>query len=65
MVHSGFGLFGFFIAAIVFVVPLWRVCERLGFPPWISLAAVVPLANVVLLYFLAFAEWPSERRGCA
>jgi len=61
MMHGGFGFFGLVIAAIAVVIPLWRICARLGFPPWISLAALVPLANVLLLYFLAFAEWPMEK----
>jgi hypothetical protein len=61
MMHGGFGFFGLLIAAVAVVVPLWRICDRLGFPAWISLGALVPLANVVLLYFLAFAEWPIDK----
>lgn len=43
------------IAALV-VIPLWRICDKLGFPGVLSLLALVPLLNVGLLYFLAFSE---------
>ena len=62
MMHGGFGFIGMLVVGALVVVPLWRVCVRLGFPGWVSLAALVPLANLLLLYFLAFAEWPIERR---
>jgi hypothetical protein len=58
--HS-FGMPGLFVAAILVVVPLWRLCTRLGFPGWLALAALVPLANVLLLYYLAYADWPRDR----
>lgn len=45
------------IAAIV-VVPVWRICVRVGYPGALSLLMVVPLANLGLLYFLAFSDWP-------
>lgn len=44
-----------FFAALL-VIPLWRICERLGFPGVLSLLALVPLLNVGLLYFLAFSK---------
>lgn len=60
-----FGMPGLLMAAVLVVVPLWRLCTRLGFPGWIALAALVPVANVGLLYFLAFAEWPRDRSASA
>lgn len=61
--HTGFGFFGMALMAVAAVIPLWRICTRIGFPGWISLAALIPLANLLLLYFLAFAEWPREKGG--
>ncbi len=43
------------------IYPFWRICVRAGFPGWIALLIVVPLVNLGLLYFLAFAHWPSLR----
>jgi hypothetical protein len=29
---------------------------------WMGLLVLVPMVNLILLYFLAFADWPAERR---
>jgi hypothetical protein len=47
---------------ILSVPALWHLCRRAGYSSWFSLAALIPLANVLLLYFLAFAEWPNQPR---
>ena len=51
------------VIAIAVVVPAWRICRRTGYPGWLGLLAVVPFANLVLLYFIAFADWPADKRG--
>jgi hypothetical protein len=50
------------LAHLLSVPPMWRLCSRLGYSGWFSLAMLVPLANIFLLYFLAFAEWPLGQR---
>lgn len=50
-------------AAVIVVVPAARICSRAGFPAWLGIAAVVPGANLLLLWFLAFAQWPARRDG--
>lgn len=47
------------ISAALFVWPAWRICRRAGFPGSLGLLAMVPVANLVLLYILAFAPWPA------
>ncbi len=47
------------VAALV-VIPVWRICVRIGYPGALSLLMLVPLLNLGLLYFIAFADW---RRG--
>lgn len=42
--------------------PCWRVCSKAGFPGALGLLVMVPFANLLLLYLLAFAEWPALRR---
>lgn len=39
--------------------PAARMLRRVGFSPWLGVLAVVPLANLVLLWFVAFAPWPA------
>jgi hypothetical protein len=44
---------------IVVVWPMMRICEKAGFPSWYGLFGLVPVANVLLLWFLAFVPWPA------
>jgi hypothetical protein len=45
--------------------PFWRICKRVGYSPWLSLLILVPLANLAFIYYLAFADWPSEKKTTA
>ncbi|MBA4742760.1 MAG: hypothetical protein H2060_08645 [Azoarcus sp.] len=49
------------VVAIVVVIPVWRICRRTGHPGWIGLLILIPVVNLVLLYFIAFADWPATR----
>ena len=44
--------------ALLIIWPAATICRRLGFSPWLGVFAVVPLANVLLLWFVALSEWP-------
>ncbi|MBV8165709.1 MAG: hypothetical protein JO021_02875 [Alphaproteobacteria bacterium] len=47
--------FGF---ALIVIIPLWRICERAGLQPAISLLALVPVVGFVLVaLILAFSAW--------
>jgi hypothetical protein len=48
-----------FVIAAVFVLPFWRIFAKAGFPGALSLLFFVPIVNIFLLFFLAFAEWPA------
>ena len=50
------------IVGIVAVVAFWRICAKVGFPGWYGVGVVIPMVNIVLVLFLAFAEWPLERK---
>ncbi len=45
----------------LFVLPFWKIFSKAGYSPWLSLIVLVPLANILLLFFLAFSEWPVHR----
>jgi hypothetical protein len=53
--HGGGWIF-MLIAAVVIVVPFWRLLPRFGIPNWVALVAVIPLAAVVLLWVMAFSD---------
>ena len=49
------------LGMLVFVAyPAGRICSRLGFTPWLGILAIVPIANVILLLYVAFSRWPSH-----
>lgn len=49
--------------AIVVVIPVWRICQRAGYPGWLGILIVIPMVNLGLLYFIAFASWRADKRG--
>ena len=55
------GVIGMVVGAAVLltVIPVWRICAKAGFAGALSLLMLVPVANYVLLFYLAFAEWPA------
>ena len=51
------------VIAIVVIIPAWRICQRAGYPGWMGALIIIPVINLFLLYFIAFSEWPADRRG--
>ena len=53
------GLFGWIVISVLLVVPLWKICARAGFPPALSLLALVPwLGFLIVAAVLGFTDWP-------
>jgi hypothetical protein len=50
---------------LIFVLPFWHIYKKAGFSPWLSLLMLIPLVNLIMLYVLAFAKWPSLARSPA
>lgn len=46
----------------VIIVPFWKIFAKAGFSGWLSLLMLLPLVNLIMLYFLAFARWPATGR---
>jgi hypothetical protein len=46
------------VISFINVVPLWLICKKAGFHPLISLLALIPYFNILLLFYLAFTKWP-------
>ena len=53
--------FGWLIGAILIVIPFWRICKRVGHSEWLSLLLLVPLVNIIFVYWLAFGDWPIQK----
>jgi hypothetical protein len=46
------------IGIAVELIPLWQICKKAGFSPWLSLLVLLyPVGGLILLYVLAFARW--------
>jgi len=54
-----FGLVG----ALLTVIPFWKICTKAGFPGPLALLMLVPVANFILPFYIAFAQWPALRQG--
>ena len=51
-----------FIVAIIPLALVWpatRICKKAGFSQWLGLLIIIPLANIFLLWFVAFSPWPA------
>jgi hypothetical protein len=69
MPTSDYGLGSFLLLAVVLVlvvIPYWKIWQRTGHSGAWGLLMLVPLANLISLWVLAFKDWPalrgSERR---
>ena len=47
------------------VVPYWFIFKKAGFHPALSLVMLIPFGDVVMRFFLAFADWPSLKKSAA
>jgi hypothetical protein len=45
------------IFSVIMVIPYWFIFKKAGFSPWLALLMFVPLANIIIIYVVAFSEW--------
>lgn len=50
------------VFAVVIIIPFWAIFSKAGYSKWLSLLMVVPIVNIIALYFLAFSTWPSLQK---
>lgn len=43
---------------VCLVVPQWKIFSKAGYSGALSLAMLVPFVNVIVLWFVAFSDWP-------
>ncbi|MFI4913221.1 MAG: hypothetical protein ACIAQZ_16310 [Sedimentisphaeraceae bacterium JB056] len=55
----------FFFAAIMnilfVIIPFWLIFKKAGFAGPLALLMLLPVANIVMLFVLAFSDWPALR----
>lgn len=55
------GLLGLLIGIVLVGIPVWRILTRLGLSPWLTVLAFIPIVNIISLWLLSYANWPSQR----
>lgn len=53
------GLFMLIVYVAIIIVPFYQLWKRTGHNGWISLLMLIPVVNLIMLYVLAFKEWPA------
>ncbi len=56
-----FGPLMMLVFAALIIVPFWFIFRKAGYSQWLGVLMVVPIVNLVMLYFLAFSNWPRLR----
>jgi hypothetical protein len=49
--------------SLIVVLPFWQIFKKAGFPPALSVLMLVPFVSLVVLFVVAFSEWPALRRS--
>ncbi len=49
------------IIGLLVILPYWKIFSKAGFSGWLSLTLLVPILNLIMLFYPAFAEWPVHR----
>ena len=57
------GLLGIIVVGVIIIWPFWKIFTKAGFNGALSLLMLIPFINVVMIFYLAFSEWPAMRGG--
>ena len=63
MQMGAFGPIMMLIFGALIVIPFWFIFKKAGYSRWLALLMLVPLINVIMVYFLAFSTWPIHGRA--
>ena len=55
-------LFGIILFSAAIICPIWRIFQKAGFPKWLSLLTVIPVVDLIVLYYVGLAHWPAQRK---
>jgi hypothetical protein len=61
--HWTFGNLLFVLVFLVLaIIPWWKIWQRTGHSGAWSLLMLIPIANIISIWVLAFKDWPTLRR---
>ncbi|NIL23539.1 hypothetical protein HB991_13600 [Yersinia mollaretii] len=55
-------MFVILVLFFAFIFPMSKVFSKAGFHPAMCLLLLIPVVNVIALYYLAYAKWPSVNK---
>jgi len=56
-----FMVFMILISLVLTLIIWWKICSKAGWSGALSLLMLVPLVNLILPFYVAFATWPIQR----
>lgn len=51
----------FIITGLIIIFPFWKIFQKAGFNGALGILMIIPFVNIVMIFYLAFAEWPALR----
>jgi hypothetical protein len=55
------GWLPYLMIVILTAIPSFFVFKKAGLSPWWAAIAIVPLGTVIILWIVAFSNWPASR----
>jgi hypothetical protein len=55
------GIFIYLVVSLFVIIPFWRIFSKAGYHPALSILTVVPIINLITIYYIAFSEWPIHK----
>jgi len=46
------------IMGLIIVIPFWKIFQKAGFNSLLSILMLIPFVNLIMIFYLAFTEWP-------
>ena len=50
------GVLSYLVISVIVIIPFWKIFEKAGYPPALSILTVIPVLNLVTLYVMAFSD---------
>ena len=55
-------LIGIILLSVVIIFPFWKIFRKAGFSKWLSLLTIIPIVDLVVLYYVGLAKWPPQQK---
>ncbi len=43
---------------VLFIIAYWKIFSKAGYSGALSLLLLIPIANIIIILYLAFSKWP-------